>query len=48
MRCVWQSSARASCLHGDKMGGKTQGVMGKPAPEHEKWTEDMEKRVNMK
>lgn len=41
----WRYVARGTC---DKLGGKTKGVMGKPAPEHEKWAADMEKRVNMK
>jgi uncharacterized membrane protein len=41
----WKYVARGTC---DKLGGKTTGVMGKPAPERMKVAEEMEKRVMMK
>lgn len=41
----WTYVARGTC---DKMGGKTKGVMGKPAPAREEIAKKMEARVNMK
>ena len=41
----WKYVARGTC---DKMGGKTQGVMGKPMAAREAEAKKMEERVNMK
>jgi uncharacterized membrane protein len=41
----WKYVARGTC---EKMGGKTKGVMGKPAPAREPIAAKMEARVNMK
>jgi uncharacterized membrane protein len=41
----WKYVARGTC---DKMGGKTTGVMGKPAAAREELAKKLEARVNMK
>ena len=41
----WKYVARGTCT---KLGGKTDGTIGKAAAVHEQWSKEMEARVNMK